>query len=248
MIQPIKILIIEEDMRIASTISLQLLELGYEVSAILSRGKDALNFMVNNRPDIALIDLHLKGDVDAVETAQKLQQMHKDIAVIYLTSNASEAHWNRAEAENQHIFISRSSNREELQHSIEQSLNQLACRIHVPRPEQKLSNTNFVSRECLFIRHQESLVKVDINAICYIEANRNYCRIYSTQKEYLLVNSLKNMDTKLPDTHFFRIHRSYIINLSRIDEIGGSHVVIARKAIPMAKNLRPALLSRLQSI
>jgi DNA-binding LytR/AlgR family response regulator len=56
------------------------------------------------------------------------------------------------------------------------------------------------------------------------------------------------MDKKLPPKHFLRIHRSYIINLSRIDEIAGTHVVISKKAIPMTKDKRPELLKRLQTI
>jgi len=91
-------------------------------------------------------------------------------------------------------------------------------------------------------------VKVDIKDILYIEAERNYCRIYSKGKEYLLVITLKDIDEKLPNQHFIRVHRSFIVNLSQIDEVATSHIVIAKKAIPLSKALKEELLKRLQTI
>ena len=92
------------------------------------------------------------------------------------------------------------------------------------------------------------MVKVNIKDILYIEAERNYCRIYSKDKEYLLVMTLKDMDEKLPQKHFIRVHRSFIVNLAQIDEVATSHIVIARKAIPVSKTLKEELLNRLQTI
>jgi DNA-binding LytR/AlgR family response regulator len=92
------------------------------------------------------------------------------------------------------------------------------------------------------------MVKVNIQDILYIEAERNYCRIYSKTKEYLLVMTLKDMDEKLPAKHFLRVHRSFIVNLSQINEISTSHIVIQKKAIPISRSLKDELLNRLQTI
>ena len=92
------------------------------------------------------------------------------------------------------------------------------------------------------------MVKVAISSIFYIEAERNYCRIHCKDKEHLLVMTLKDLDEKLPTKHFIRIHRSFIVNLSQIDEVAQTHVVIARKAIPVSKPLKDELLKRLQTI
>ncbi|TDN86374.1 LytTR family two component transcriptional regulator [Salegentibacter sp. 24] len=248
MIHPIHILIVEDEMIIAANISLQLSEMGYEVSGIIPRGDDALNHVKSNPPDIVLIDIQLKGELDGIETAQKMQKFHSNLAIIYLTANADEANFNRAKETHPYAFISKPFKRLDLQRSIELTINQLKCNITTAANGSKFQNSTFVLKECLFIRHQETMVKVDIKAIRYIEADRNYCRIFSNEKEYLMVTTLKDMDRKLPQRHFFRIHRSYIINLSKIDEIAGTHVVIAKKAIPMSKGLRPELLKRLQTI
>lgn len=248
MIQPIQILIVKDEMIIAANISMHLEEMGYKVSGIIPRGEDALPFIKHILPDIVLIDIQLKGELDGIETARKIQEIHSNIAIIYLTTNIDETVLNRARSTNPYAFISKPFKELDLQRSIELTINQLKCNIISPLSEAKIGNSTFILKECLFVRHQDTMVKVDIKAILYIEAERNYCRIFSTEREYLLVTTLKDMDKKLPRKHFFRIHRSYIINLSRIDEIAGTHVVISKKAIPMSKGMRPELLKRLQTI
>jgi len=105
-----------------------------------------------------------------------------------------------------------------------------------------------ILNDCIFVRHHEKMVKINIIDILYIEAERNYCRIYSKGKEFLIVTTLKDIDQKLPQDHFLRIHRSFIVNISQIDEIATSHVVVSRKAIPISKQLKSELLKRLHTI
>ncbi len=248
MIQPIQILVVEDEMIIAANISMQLTEMGYEVSGIIPRGEDAINHIKNNLPDIVLIDIQLKGELDGIDTAQKMQELHNNLAIIYLTANADEANFDRAKLTHPYAFISKPFKRLDLQRSIELTIHQLKCNINTPSHVSKNGASTYVLKDCLFVRHHETMVKVDIKNIRYIEAERNYCRIFSMEKEYLLVTTLKEMDKKLPSKHFLRIHRSYIINLSQIDEIAGTHVVISRKAIPMTKGMRNELLKRLQTI
>lgn len=234
-------------MIIAANISMQLTEMGYQVSGIIPRGEDAISHFKTNLPDIVLIDIQLKGKLDGIETVQKLQELNKDIAIIYLTANADEANFNRAKLTHPYAFISKPFKKIDLQRSIELAIHQFRSNPDNNSNDTKNSGTS-VLKDCLFVRHREKMVKVAIKDIRYIEAERNYCRIFSLEKEYLIVTTLKDMDKKLPEKHFLRIHRSYIINLSRIDEIGGTHVVIFRKAIPMSKGMRTELLKRLQTI
>jgi DNA-binding LytR/AlgR family response regulator len=56
------------------------------------------------------------------------------------------------------------------------------------------------------------------------------------------------MVEKLPNKHFLRIHRSFIINISQIDEVAANHLIIAKKAIPLSKSLKEELFKRLHTI
>ena len=246
---PIKILIVEDEMIIAANISLQLTTLGYEVIGIVPRAEEALTCVNQDLPDIVLMDINLKGDIDGIETVKLIKEIH-DVAVIYLTANADEANFSRAKSTHPHAFISKPFKKLDLQRAIELT----ADRIQQEKNDEIVDNVStsepspFMLSDCIFVRHHEKMVKVDIKDILYIEAERNYCRIYSKGKEYLLVMTLKDMDEKLPNKHFLRVHRSFIINLSQIDEIATSHIVIAKKAIPVSKSLKEELLKRLQTI
>lgn len=245
---PIKILIVEDEMVIAANISLQLSSLGYDVIGIIPRAEEALACIKTERPDIVLMDINLKGKLDGIETV-KLMQKSFDIPVIYLTANADDAHFNRAKETHPYAFISKPFKKLDLQRAIELTVEQIQqdkASFNLNTKAEKLAP--FILSNCIFVRHHEKMVKVDIKDIHYIEAERNYCRIYSKSKEYLLVMTLKDMDEKLPNPYFLRVHRSFIVNLSQIDEIATNHIVIAKKAIPVSKSLKEELLNRLQTI
>ncbi|MCM4161318.1 response regulator transcription factor [Antarcticibacterium flavum] len=246
--QPVKILVVEDEMIIAANISLQLTEMGHEVLGIIPSGEDALSHIQNNLPDIVLIDIQLKGPLDGIETAIKMQEYSRDLAVIYLTANADDANFNRAKQSHPYAFLSKPFKPLDLQRSIELTISQLNQKEPSQTKDAREPASTSVLKDYLFVRHHESMIKIELKNILYVEADRNYCRIFSTLKEFLLVCTLKDIERSLPPKHFFRLHRSYIINLARIDEIAASYVVIAKKAIPMARGMRRELLKRLHTI
>lgn len=247
MSEKVKILIVEDEMIIAANISLQLNELGYEVTGIVPRGEEALMHIKSEVPDILLLDINLKGNLDGIETALEMQKTH-NIPVIYLTANVDDAHFNRAKETRPYGFISKPFKKLDLQRAIELTIKQTSGKTNQDTEVKTQKEEVEILDDCIFVRHLNSMVKVNITDILYIEAERNYCRIFSNNKEYLLVMTLKEMDKKLPPKYFLRIHRSYIINISQLKEIATSHIVIGRKAIPISKSLKDELLKRLQTI
>jgi DNA-binding LytR/AlgR family response regulator len=243
----IKILVVEDEMIIGANISLQLNKLGYEVSGIVPKGEDALQSIKENQPDIVLLDINLKGKLDGIETAILMQKDY-NIPVIYLTANADDDHFNKAKATNPYAFISKPFKKLDLQHAIELTIGRIMANENLDNGSLKNKVIPFVLTDCVFVKHHDKMLKISIKDIYYIEAERNYCRIFSKDREFLLVMTLKDIDEKLPLNHFIRIHRSYIVNLSHIDEVAGSYVLVSKKAIPITKGYRTELLKRLQTI
>ena len=68
-------MIVEDEMIIGANISLQLSKLGYDVTGIVSRGEEAIAHVKQNRPDIVLMDIQLKGELDGIDTVIKIQQV-----------------------------------------------------------------------------------------------------------------------------------------------------------------------------
>ncbi len=243
---PVKILIVEDEMIIGANISLQLSDLGYEVTGIVPRGEEALIHMEQNKPDIVLLDIQLKGELDGIETARRMQ-LTNHIPIIYLTANTDENHFNRAKETNPYAFISKPFKKLDLQHAIELTVGRIMNENNVNQIQEDDCSSPYILSDSIFVKRNDKMVKILIKDIYYFEADRNYCKIYSKTRECLLVMTLKDIGEKLPKEQFLRIHRSYIVNLSHVDEVAGSHVVVLKKAIPLSKALRGKLLDRLQT-
>lgn len=247
MTKPNKVLIVEDEMIIAANISLQLTTLGYEVTGIIPRGEEVLLHVRGNQPDLILLDINLKGERDGVEIATLLQKEFK-IPIIYLTANSDEVNFNRAKATHPYAFISKPFKKLDLQRAIELTLQRLEDENHPEKKDEPNNDTPFILSDCIFVRSHDKMVKVAISDILYIEAERNYCKIHCRHKEHLLVATLKDVEEKMTSQHFLRIHRSFIVNISHIDEIATSHVVIAKKAIPLSVDMRKQLMLHIQKV
>ena len=244
----IKILVVEDEMIIGAKISLQLTSLGYEVTGILPRGEEAIIHVEENRPDIVLLDINLKGKLNGIETALQIQKL-ADIPIIYLTANSDEATFNRAKASRPYAFISKPYKQLDLQRAIELTICRMAENETGPHADESSDDERpFILSDRIFVRHREKMIKIIVAEILYIEADRNYCRIFTRNKEYLLSITLKTIEEKLPGRIFLRTHRSYMINLAHVDEVAESHVIIAQKAIPLSAGLKEQLLQRIQTL
>lgn len=244
----IKILVVEDEMIIAAKISMQLTSLGYDVTGILPRGEQAVLHVEENTPDIVLLDINLKGRLDGIETALQIQRQ-RDIPIIYLTANGDEATFNRAKSTRPYAFISKPFKQLDLQRAIELTISHMAENETGPHTAPTSDNERpFILSDRIFVRHKEKMVKIMVADILYIEADRNYCRIFTSTREYLLSITLKIIEDKLPSQLFLRIHRSYMINLAQVDEVAESHVMIAQKAIPLSAGLKEQLMERIQTL
>ena len=245
---PIKILVVEDEMLIAAKISMHLTNLGYEVTGILPRGEDALLGIEENKPDIVIMDIRLKGDINGIDTATRMQK-NSDIAVIFLTANADEGTFNKAKAAKPYAFISKPYKQIDLQRAIELTISRLvADENKLPEADSGESGQPFILSDRIFVRQREKMIKIYVADILYIEADRNYCRIFSKTHEYLLCVTLKAIEEKLDNRIFLRVHRSYIVNLSHIDAVAEDHVIINQKAIPVSEGLKEKLLQRIQTL
>ena len=244
----IKILVVEDEMIIGAKISMQLTSLGYEVTGILPRGEEAIIHVEENRPDIVLLDINLKGKFNGIETALQIQKL-ADIPIIYLTANSDEATFNRAKASRPYAFISKPYKQLDLQRAIELTICRMAENETGPHADESSDDERpFILSDRIFVRHREKMIKIIVAEILYIEADRNYCRIFTRNREYLLSITLKTIEEKLPGRIFLRTHRSYMINLAHVDEVAESHVIIAQKAIPLSAGLKEQLLQRIQTL
>lgn len=236
----VRILIVEDDMIIAANISLQLTRLGYEVIGIESRGEEAVSHACRNPPDIILMDINLKGAINGIEAAHVIRRQ-REIPIVYLTANNDEATFSKAKETQPHAFISKPFSALNLQRSIALVAEQLGN-------GQAGNNGLQVMDDRIFVRHNGKMVKLLLSDILYIEAERNYCNIVTGKGQYLVVCTLKTIENELPDAYFIRVHRSYVVNISKLDVLSDNHLEIGRKVIPVSRTHKDLLFGRLHLI
>ncbi len=242
----IKILIVEDEMIIGAKISMQLVNLGYEVTGILSRGEEVATHVLENRPDIVLLDINLKGSIDGIETATQLQKVTAT-PVIYLTANADEATFNRAKPTKPYAFISKPFKQLDLQRAIELTISRIGetgGQLATDNPEQPA----FILDDRIFVRHKEKMIKIMLTDILYIEADRNYSHLFTKEKDYVLAITLKTIEEKLPSKLFLRVHRSFVINVTHVEEVTEGQVKIVQHAIPLGAGMREMLLKSMRTL
>ena len=240
----LKLLIVEDDPIIATDLDRTMTQMGYEVVDTVESGEEALALIEPDSPDLVLMDINLEGDLDGIDTAHLISKK-RPVPIIYLTSNTDPVTFNRAKLTQPHGFLSKPFRFTDIKHSIDLAFLD-------PEPEQDALEKNeaasipYLLNNSIFVKSKEHLVKVKLDEILYVEADGCYCTIATGQREHVIVSTLKKFTSTVTAECLLRIHRSYVINLDKIDMIGDSYVIINEKSVPVGRSYRDQLFSRIK--
>lgn len=236
----IKISITEDEALIADHLALCLEDLGYEVVCVCDNAAETIGNLTIHQPDIALIDIQLRGAMDGIQLATIIREQF-GIPFIYITSNSESATIERLKETQPAGFILKPFSAPSLGPVIEIALHNA----HIQKGEsQELIQVD----DALFIKDKQSLVKLRYTDILFAEARSNYTLIKTIDHKYLLSQTLKNIEEKLVPHGFMRIHRSYIVNIREIDEIRPKNILVNGTELPLSESYRSELLERIQMI
>lgn len=118
-----KILIVEDEGITALDLKVQLCALGFEVTEVVATGAQAVASVEKNPPDMVLMDIILKGEMDGIDAAHRIRR-RSPVPLIYLTAVADEAIAHRARATGPHAYLRKPFDFTELQSSIERVCSQ----------------------------------------------------------------------------------------------------------------------------
>lgn len=104
------------------------------------------------------------------------------------------------------------------------------------RLEQKSQTKVEANNEFLFLKSDYKIKRINFNDILYIEGLKDYVKVYTqnSPKPVLSLTSLKLLESKLPENKFMRVHRSFIVNLEKINTIERSRIVFGKEYIPVS--------------
>ena len=240
-----KVIIIEDELIIAEDIKDILEQASYEVIGIAASGKEAIQLLQQELPDILLVDISIKGDMDGIQVANTIrEQFH--LPFIYITSYTNKSILERAKLTKPFGYIVKPYKEQDVLIAVELALSNAAS--------ESIKSDNLLSSiktkvqpmdDHLFIRDKGGLLKIKFSDILYLEADGNYTTIHLAAHKYTLRSTLKNAEDQLPTDRFFRIHKSYIINLQEITKIDSSAVVVGKSLLPIGRIYQEPLMKRL---
>lgn len=99
----------------------------------------------------------------------------------------------------------------------------------------------------IFVKSDGALIKLSVNDIDYVEALGDYIKVLCKDKRHIVHSTMKAFVAKLPPD-FIRIHKSYIINIRKIQKLEDNLVIVAGKELPISRTNKRSLLDRLSKL
>jgi len=247
-----KILILEDEFIVAEDMAIQLGKAGFRISGIFDNGKDTLESFSSDTPDIVLIDINIQGDIDGIQTAEKIQE-HSSVPLIFITAYSGSVYFERAKKVKPHAYLVKPFNHLNLFTSIELALfNYQASREKdEPSPssealDDKARTGNYLVNGFIFLKKQNHFDKVHVRDILYLEADGSYCQIITREGKYTLSQNLQNVLNNMGSTNIIRSHRSFAVNLDRVTSYTKSSVFVEKHEIPVSYFYKKALMEKLK--
>lgn len=235
----VRVLIVEDELIVAESISEMLISLDYEVVDTCIRAKTALKVLETEEVDIAILDIKLKGEESGIWLGKKILENH-GIPFIYLTSHGDQRTINEAGQTLPHGYLLKPVGKNNLFASIESALSKYSEESKIDGDESN-SGVNAVIKEALFVKDEYQYVKVKFDELRFIKASGNYIEIHTSKEKRLIKGTLKSIESCLPKDVFFSPHRSFLVNIGKIDVIGNNYLLIDKDQIPLVKESRKVL-------
>ncbi|MEM6831011.1 MAG: response regulator [Bacteroidota bacterium] len=234
----IKILIVEDQVIVSEEIKEILLAKGYDVIGQCTSANDALEVLTQEVCDVAILDINIEGEKDGIELAKDMLNDHQ-CAIIFLTAYADDHFLKRAKEVKPASYIVKPFEETNLHMAIEIAFNNLIASGVVLKEE------SFHANDSIFIKDQSRYRKIQLDEIQYAEAEGSYTKVVLEKRNITLAINLKAFEKHLGSLDFMRIHRSYVINLGKVDEFEGNRVFINKEAIPISASFKERFLKKI---
>jgi len=235
-----KIIIVEDEALIADHLAMVLESQGYEIVGIADNANSCFEILDKGEAELAMLDVNLIGDLDGVDIANQINLKYK-IPFIFLTSNTDSRTVSRISLTEPYGFIVKPFQENDLKPNID-----IAAYNWNKRQSEK-QEINKSENDSIFIKVKHEFVKINFEDILYLEACDNYTKVHTSEKRHMLSQTLKSTCENLPESIFFKTHRSFVININKLDSILPKSVMIGDKEVSLSESGRKALLDQIKA-
>lgn len=238
----IKVLIVEDEVLVAEDLADFMVESGFIVCGIAINSAECFAAINTEKPDIVIMDICLQGKLDGIEIAEILNQTKK-IPFIFLTASSDPATIARAVPLKPCAFISKPFHKNDVKIAVE-----LACEKHNDGIIRSASGSREAMDCSIFVKDGTHYRRIEIESVLYIEAKGSYSEIVTTTKSYTLSYNLSHFTENVKNPVFKKIHRSFVVNVNKIEAFDNSSVVINKFIIPISRQYHKEVMNLFQKL
>jgi DNA-binding LytR/AlgR family response regulator len=245
----INVLVVEDESIVSKDIQLTLKKLGYEVVGSATTGENAVELALSLEPDVILMDIMLKGAMSGVEAAESIQK-EISVPIIFLTAYADDVTLNKAKKTHPYGYIIKPFKQMDLHTTIEIAIYKHKKNVEVIKERDFLyslvENKDQTDLSFIFVKANSKFVKIKNSDIYFIEALKDYVVINTLNKRYTIHSTMKDIEIKLGNKDFFRVHRSFIVRVDKIGSIDFPNLILEdeKKIIPVGGSYKEELIKR----
>ena len=245
------VFIVEDENIVAKDIEQSLKKLGYNVVGIASSGEKVKELLeAGVKPDIFLMDIMIKGAMNGIEVANYVKEK-LNLPVIFLTAYADENPLSKAKITEPYGYILKPFKEIDLHTTIEMAMYKHQKNTEIKKEldvYSALATEAQNGEEAIFVKNKSRLVKISIEDLFFVEALKDYVIFNSKHGKYTIHSTMKDVESKLPNKFFARVHRSYIVNVNKILSIehvnGRLQIEGVEKSVPIGGSYKDELLKK----
>ncbi|MCL6272523.1 LytTR family transcriptional regulator DNA-binding domain-containing protein [Muricauda sp. 2012CJ35-5] len=236
----VKIIVVEDEILLANDIANRLRDNNYTITGIAASADNAMNLLSENPDvDIILIDIVLKGEHDGIELARMINESY-DIPFLFLTSHSDDYLIERAKSVKPYAYLLKPFNDRQVCIAIELALknfsNKTPEKDHLGKHEFSTNQNQVLQiKDSLFLKKNHYFERVPLQEILFLEADSNYCSVYTKTERFMYSVGLNKIEAQLPVDRFLRTHRSYVVNINSVKGFSGNMLYVGEMKVPVSK-------------
>ncbi|OFY61739.1 MAG: hypothetical protein A2V64_03305 [Bacteroidetes bacterium RBG_13_43_22] len=199
-------------------------------------GIEAIEYIQRNEVDLMFLDIQM-DDISGLKVIESLSK--KPIAIL-TTAYASYAV--KGFELNVCDYLLKPFDFERFLQASTKALNQFIAYNEVRGNEHDEGSTISNQKEFIFVKTAYKYKKVRIDDILYLQGMRDYIMIHTTGGKIMTLSSFSEIERLLPESKFFRIHKSYVVAISKIEAIDRKRAIIAKEYLPISNTYYDAFI------
>lgn len=233
-----RIYIVEDDPIIADELSSIITDLGYEVCGISYQPFEARKQIEALQPELLLLDINLNNEIDGIDLATLVK--NAAAGIVFISAFTDKQTLERVKHIQPLGYIIKPFNDKDVEIALGLAVNAIRL-VEKPQPESK--------NDHIFVKTKNNTsIKVGYNEICFLEAYDTYAYIHTMSDKFLVSFTLKELETRINSPGLMRVHRSYIVNCSKVEAIQNNALMIGKNEIPIGKSYRHEVLKHFPAL